>query len=829
MTQLRLLLLSAVAFVVVLGIGGAFITLAERRHADEHRHMLREVGAAHAHIVERQLDRSLSSTYALASILRQRGRIDNFDDLAADMIKSYGGITNLQLAPNGVVRQIYPLTGNEAAIGHDLLNDPKRRAEALAAIESRELTLAGPFTLIQGGVAVIGRVPVFVPDEAGGERFWGFTIALIRLPALLEASKLNQILEKGYDYKLSRIHPDTAERVVFARSALADLEDPVPFEIDVPNGSWSLSIAPRGGWRSSSSLPAEVVLVVLVSTLGAVLTYALLRQPEILRREVELRTRQLAGVNRELEAEIMERKGAEAALRETEARLRLAIQSSNTGLWDWDLRTNNVYFSPEWKKQLGYEDHEIPHRYGEWESRLYPEDRDPMLATLKAYFENPWPDYKVEFRLRHKDGSYRWILTHASLIRDADGKPCRMLGSHVDITERKRAEATLRHSEERFRSLVQTAGSVIICVSPDGRILEWNTEAERVYGWQREEVLGKDYFELFLPQAFRNVVLADMKKVLAGEPTRDFENPVRTRDGRQRTLLWNVTCLVNTEDQPTGIIAIGQDITERKWAEEQVRRYSEELEDLVNKRTVRIQELERQRAESEKVAATGRMAARVAHEINNPLAGIKNSFLLIKDAVPKDHPDYAFVGRIENEIERIARIVRQMFEVYRPDQESSREFSIDETIGDVVALLEASCRVHDVTITVKMPGVPVVVCLPEGSLRQVLFNIFQNAIEASPRGGQIKIDATFTEDGLSISVADQGSGIPDTVGYQIFEPFFTTKSHLPRGGLGLGLSVSKSLVEAMGGSLDFESQVDQGTVFRIVLPRHGQTKELHDG
>ena len=271
------------------------------------------------------------------------------------------------------------------------------------------------------------------------------------------------------------------------------------------------------------------------------------------------------------------------------------------------------------------------------------------------------------------------------------------------------------------------------------------------------------------------------------------------------------------------------EIVERNRAEQQVRRHSEELEDLVQSRTERIQELERQRGESEKIAATGRMAARIAHEINNPLAGIKNSFLLIKDAVPKDHPDYTFVGRIENEVERIARIVRQMFELYRPDQKSSHEFSINEAIDDVVALLEPSRRVHDVAITVEMPEVPVVVSLPEGSLRQVLFNIFQNAIEASPRGGLIKIAATFTEDGLSISVADYGSGIPDAVGSQVFEPFFTSKGHLPGGGLGLGLSVSKSLVEGMGGSLDFESRDGQGTVFRIVLPRHGQTKESEDG
>jgi hypothetical protein len=181
MTKLRLLLLSSVVFFLVLAAGGAIIYLFERSYSDKQHQALREIGTARTHLLQDHLDRSLSSTLALASILRRSGTINDFDALAAEIIKSYGGISNLQLAPDGVVTKIYPLAGNEGAIGHDLLNDPERRTEALAAIESRKLTLAGPFRLIQGGVAVIGRLPVFIPDGAGGERFWGFTIALIPL------------------------------------------------------------------------------------------------------------------------------------------------------------------------------------------------------------------------------------------------------------------------------------------------------------------------------------------------------------------------------------------------------------------------------------------------------------------------------------------------------------------------------------------------------------------------------------------------------------------------------------------------------------------------
>jgi len=313
-SRLHSFALAATTCLIALGIGGTFITLSESRRTEQQRAIVSEIGSGQASALQRQVDRAFSSTLALASLIRQNGHIDNFDTLAADMLKHYDGLSSLQLAPNGVVRQVYPLQGNAQAIGLDILNDPRRRAEAIDTIASRTLTLAGPFTLLLGGTGVVGRLPVFLHDEDGQERFWGFIIALFRLPDLLEASQLNRLIQSGYDYELWHIHPEAQARSVFARSTQTSLANAMAFDIEVPNGRWVLSIAPRGGWRSTSTLIVESVLVIFSSLLVGGLAYALMRQPERLKQEVELRTRELSRINRELASEILERERAESAL-----------------------------------------------------------------------------------------------------------------------------------------------------------------------------------------------------------------------------------------------------------------------------------------------------------------------------------------------------------------------------------------------------------------------------------------------------------------------------------------------------------------------------------
>ncbi len=192
---------------------------------------------------------------------------------------------------------------------------------------------------------------------------------------------------------------------------------------------------------------------------------------------------------------------------------------------------------------------------------------------------------------------------------------------------------TLQASEGRFRSLVQTAGTVILLMDPDHRILEWNREAERIHGWRREEVLGRNYSTLFLPEETRGEVAANMERVLAGEPTVGRVNPIITRDGAQRLLQWNVVRILDSDEEPIGIMACGQDITERQQLEDQLRQL-------------------------QKMEAVGQLTAGVAHNFNNMLAGIMGNLELARERAP-DHLE-TILQDAEHTSQRAAAIVKQL-------------------------------------------------------------------------------------------------------------------------------------------------------------------------
>jgi len=228
-----------------------------------------------------------------------------------------------------------------------------------------------------------------------------------------------------------------------------------------------------------------------------------------------------------------------------------------------------------------------------------------------------------------------------------------------------------------------------------------------------------------------------------------------------------------------------------------------------------------------RLSAKGQMAAYIAHEINNPLAGIRNAFLLLEGAIPAGHPHRSYVPLITREIDRIGSIIRTMYHLYRPEPGSSRKVVMPEVFFDLESLLAPKCRGQGATIAFDQSGLREVGALNEGFFRQVLFNLIQNALEASPQGAEVTVRARSGEGWLEVAVGDRGPGIPPEHAEQIFHSGFTTKLDTQMSGLGLGLATCRNLVETMGGTLAFRDQEPgPGTVFTVRLPFEGRVSGM---
>lgn len=277
----------------------------------------------------------------------------------------------------------------------------------------------------------------------------------------------------------------------------------------------------------------------------------------------------LIGLATHLAKIAIERHQREDILREARERLSLAIRSANIGLWDWDLLTNKVSFTSEWKSQLGYQEHEISNDFSEWEQRVHPDDLDKAKAIVSSFLANPYPNYYNEFRMRHKDGSYRWILAQASLLMGADGTPVRMVGSHIDITERIHAEQSLRRNEQVLRLFVEHSPAAIAMFDRDMRYIVASRRYLADYNLGDEDLTGRSHYDVFpeMPERWKLI----HRRCIAGAVEKSDEDPFPRLDGHTDWVRWEIRPWYESRNEIGGIILFSEVITQRKRSEEELR------------------------------------------------------------------------------------------------------------------------------------------------------------------------------------------------------------------------------------------------------------------
>jgi PAS domain S-box-containing protein len=355
---------------------------------------------------------------------------------------------------------------------------------------------------------------------------------------------------------------------------------------------------------------------------------------------------------------------------------------------------------------------------------------------------------------------------------------------------------------------------------PDGRLIWVNPAVERVTGYTVSECLGMNDYPLPIvaPEDRERIatVLADAQMRASGDDV-DFQAVHRRGETRWMSLCWQP--MYDGSTTYLGFRTSVRDVTERRMLRDQLRLHAEHLEQLVQERTARLWQLEQRQQKMEKLASLGQLAAGIAHEINNPLAGIRNAFALIKSGLSQDHEHFELLELIDREIERISGITHQMYQLYRRNPQQPADFAMERTVGEVIYVLENAARKHQVRLQCVSPPAPIHVWLVEGEVKQILYNLMRNAIQASPSGDEVTVSIAFDDHEVIVQIKDNGPGIPSDILPRIFEPFFSTRQTDTEEGMGLGLSVSMSLIEAMGGRIEVASRPETGSIFTAVFPR----------
>jgi PAS domain S-box-containing protein len=433
--------------------------------------------------------------------------------------------------------------------------------------------------------------------------------------------------------------------------------------------------------------------------------------------------------------------------------------------------------------------------YKWWVESLHPEDRDRAVEVMTEATKGD--GYSMEYRLRHKDGSYHWVEDKSRVVRDAAGNPQQMVGLWTGVTERKRNEERLGEQAD----IIQRAQDAIIVrdFSSD-RITVWNSGAERLYGWSASEAIGRPMEELIIAES--NTRQAQLKQlILNGEFHGEIKH--RAKDGREVIVDSRATLIRNNDGTARSVLGINTDVTEQRKMEKHV---------------LRTQRLE----------SIGTLASGVAHDLNNILVPILMAVPILRDH-PSSEETENFLNTIESSASRGADIVKQVLTF-------ARGAAGDRVLLQPIYIIEEIAKIAKETFpkTVRVrTSYAEDLRLVEGDptqLHQVFLNLCLNARDAMPEGGSLSLTAeNFDVDeqyatmtpGLRagphvlISVIDTGTGIPQQLVEKIFDPFFTTKE-LGKG-TGLGLSSALGIVKSHSGVIKVYSAAD-GTTFRVFLP-----------
>jgi PAS domain S-box-containing protein len=475
---------------------------------------------------------------------------------------------------------------------------------------------------------------------------------------------------------------------------------------------------------------------------------------------------------------------------EREERFQYALRGANDGIWDWNLTTDHVFYSPRWFGMLGRDAVDFPETLDAWSVLVNPEDKERVLNLVNKVVLGVHDTFEAEFSMLHKDGRWIEILSRAFPL-EINGRIVRLIGTHVDITERKNIERQLRLSEERYKLAVQSAAIWDYDLVEDEISVSSRFGSQLGYSEEQfAKVLSAPLSQIMHPDDVAGFEARFMAHLSA--PNSVFSHELRYRASNGEYIWFSVRgqCIYDSENKPVRSVGLLTEISEQKFLEQNL-------------------------AHAQKMEAIGELTGGVAHDFNNMLAVIQGNAELLEEL---NGEGSEFVGSILRASRRGAELTQRLLAFSRQQPLNPEPINLGALVSEVSGLLQRTLGATIEIETITSPDLGLAM-VDLGQVENALLNLAINARDAMKRGGKLTIKCSNSDSGnlVVLSVTDQGEGMTDEVKRRAFDPFFTTKE-IGKGS-GLGLSMVYGFAKQSGGYVEISSKVNHGTMVEVYLPR----------
>lgn len=504
--------------------------------------------------------------------------------------------------------------------------------------------------------------------------------------------------------------------------------------------------------------------------------------------------------------DVTERKEADKALRMSEHSLEVAQEIAKIGSWEYDLLTGRVTGSKQMRRILGMDDEsEFPSVDAFVNEFVHEEDRNNVSRSHLDAVSVSSAD-ALDFRvICRPDGRIRHVRAEAEMDFGDDGMPRKIVGTCQDVTAQKNVELALRESEEKFRALTEQSPAIVYIVRSE-RIIYCNAMLVEVTGFSNAELLSMHFLDFVHPDHREMVAQRHQERIRGEQPPQHYEIKFVRKDGGNRWIDLSTQCI---EFEGSSVVLVTcVDVSKRKKTDE------------------RLREMETQLAHVSRLSTMGEMVAGIAHEINQPLSAIANFAFASKHVI--EEADWECSATVESWLESINQqavrcgdIIRQLRHFVKKNKGERERVDLNFIVRESVTLIKSDLRHDLVDIQCPEVGDGPFVHFNNVQMQQVLVNLLRNACDAalSAETPEIRVHTLVHDDTATLIVEDNGPGISESKRQRIFDPFFTTKED----GMGMGLAISRSIIESHDGSLDFEPLRPNGAKFVISLPAMAAT------